>query len=66
MSMSERSEYYKKRLYHYLYVKIYSKWFVLIIYSYPLIIQNMIILFYRLEMYQFKHSRYKLRTVIAK
>ena len=38
MSMSERSEYYKKRLYHYLYVKIYSKWFVLKIYSFPLIL----------------------------
>ena len=28
MTASECSEYYKKRLYHYVYVRIYSKWFV--------------------------------------
>ena len=26
MTLAERNEYYKRRLYHYLYVKIYSKW----------------------------------------
>jgi len=26
MTMAERNEYYKRRLYHYLYVKIYSRW----------------------------------------
>ena len=55
MTLSECSEYYKKRLYHYLYVKIYSKWSV--IHSIHLFICFYVYIFhFRLEMYQFKHS----------
>lgn len=56
MSLSECSEYYKKRLYHYLYVKIYSKWLVIHC-NFDLFVNIYSIFHFRLEMYQFKHSK---------
>ena len=63
MTFSECSEYYKKRLYHYLYIKIYSKWFVhmyiwIWIFSFQYKCSKYYIKFHsRLEMYQFKHTK---------